>query len=183
MEIQVDENNIPEDIMLHEYFLLYLVYTKSNSLDNILSSMSEERVEKIALGLQFRLYIKAASTHPSGWIFLQKSVDMLSSLETNKCEAEDIFNYYKATYEKYTGKSSRIKFSTISKWLKTRCKNDLTLEGAKQVIDYKFKEWWGTDMQKHCKSFATLLGPTHYNNYLVSAQMDDSTNEDFSNDI
>ena len=103
---------------------------------------------------------------------------IFSIRESRKSEAEEIFNYFKLVREKYSRKSSNIKFKTISEYLKKRCRNGLTLEGAKQVIDYKFKEWWGTDMQRHL-NFKTLLGPTHYDNYLINSEMDDSSDNEF----
>jgi len=82
MNIEIDEKNIPQDIMLHEYFLLYLVYTKDKELGNILKTLSEDYLDKVSSGLEYRLYIKRTCINPEGWIFRKKTLDMFNGLNS-----------------------------------------------------------------------------------------------------
>lgn len=172
--LKINIKKIP-DLLIEDYLILKYLYDKDyDQFEEIVDNIDDFESKKISL--EYNQWIKLTGDDPRDWMLRQKTKDLFKdSIDNYKKDAEDIFNFYKETHDKHSGKKSRIKFSTNKDLLIKRLKNGVTLEGAKSVIRYKFKEWWYSDYRKHLNSFATLLGATHYDSYLTQAELDEDS--------
>jgi len=87
-----------------------------------------------------------------------------------------LFNRVIAYIEECTGR----KFKESSELL-ARISEGYTFEQFSQMINYKAKEWMGTDMQKYLRP-STLFNKTKFEGYLSDAEQGVLTHEEYQRD-
>jgi uncharacterized phage protein (TIGR02220 family) len=175
---------------LYQITYMYLIYEKNYDLaDKLLDHGALEKAGIVQL--QAEEYLKIINPEntafiDSSQISLRSAGELLfkgmNSSTTNV--AKDIFEYMKTTASTYLKKQSKLRFTpTIAKFLKERVNQGVTLEDAQAIIDYKFKEWWNQPSMRQHLNFRTLLGTTHFTQYLQQVEFADTSEESSLNEM
>ena len=88
-----------------------------------------------------------------------------NSIDNNDDLLKEPINYLNSKL----GSKYRIDNKTTQKHIKARLSEGFTLEDFKTVIDKKYEEWYGTDMQQYLRP-ETLFG-TKFESYLNSPKI------------
>lgn len=170
-----------KELKLSPTLIVFLkaIYARDNKYLNELSKIID--LDKVAKYLEKAMIIKVINNEMSYKSFELRNLEIINYLNKAKVEelpeAKEIFNHFISTTEKYSRKKSRLKFSTSSKFLKGRVNQGVDVETAKEIIEMKFDEWWGTAFQHHL-NFQTLLGVTHYNQYVQQLDLKEADPEE-----
>lgn len=78
----------------------------------------------------------------------EKLIKLFEKSEKNN-EALEVLNYFNTKYKEKSAKSRGFKSPSLLKNINARLKEGYTKQDLMSVIDFKFKEWWGTSMQEH----------------------------------
>lgn len=100
----------------------------------------------------------------------QKITTEAKEISTPSLTGKDVFEKdVLAYYIHITGKT---KTNKVPVDVGARFEEGTTLAEAKQVILYKYNEWWNNPKMRHSVNLTTLFRPSHFGEYLSQAEME-----------
>ena len=139
--LTIDLDNWEKSKLLIGYYVELQSLYENTPLTTSISTDSLQCIE--AAG-----YIKILDLHSFIYEPREKLIQLFAKSEKN-IEALEVLNYFNTKYKEKSAKSRGFKSPSLLKNINARLKEGYTKQDLMSVIDFKFKEWWGTSMQEH----------------------------------
>lgn len=133
-----------DKLSLEGYCIAQLIYEKTITKDILV----HYDIPSLLKDLEENEFIKVIDVDSLDIEPRERLIKLFEKSEKNT-EALEVLNYFNTKYKEKFAKSRGFKSPSLLKNINARLKEGYTKQDLMSVIDFKFKEWWGTSMQEH----------------------------------